>query len=97
MLLNDMVNKGLKLTVILNSCHSGSILRKSDYKFRGIPWNVEVDGHWKKMQQMQKRTIPPGWVPGNNSGPPHELQPKRVLHEMGETGTNGMTELPSSR
>lgn len=34
---DDMVNKGLKLPVVLDSCHSGSISRKSVYKVCGIP------------------------------------------------------------
>lgn len=45
-LLDDMANKGLKLTVVLDSCHSGSISRKSDNKVRSIPWSVEVDNEF---------------------------------------------------
>lgn len=45
-LLDDMVDKGLKLTVVLDSCHSGSISRDGDYKVRGIPWSIDVDSEF---------------------------------------------------
>lgn len=43
LLLDDMVDKGLKLTVVLDSCHSGSISRGEDSLVRGILWSVDVD------------------------------------------------------
>jgi len=45
MLLDDMVDKGLKLTVVLDSCHSGSISRGED-SVRGILWSIEVDSEF---------------------------------------------------
>lgn len=45
-LLDDMVNKGLKVTVVLDSCHSGSISRDGDHKVRGIPWSIDVDSEF---------------------------------------------------
>ncbi len=46
LLLDDMVDKGLKLTVVLDSCHSGSISRGEDSAVRGIPWSVDVDSEF---------------------------------------------------
>ena len=40
-MLDQMVNKGLKVTLVLDSCHSGGISRK-DANVRGIPWNVDA-------------------------------------------------------
>ncbi len=45
-LLDDMANKGLKLTVMLDSCHSGSISRGEDSVVRGIPWSVDIDSEF---------------------------------------------------
>jgi len=46
LLLDDMVDKGLKVTVVLDSCHSGSISRGEDSVVRGIPWSVDVDSEF---------------------------------------------------
>jgi hypothetical protein len=46
LLLDDMVNKGLRLTVVLDSCCSGSISRRKDHLVRGIPWSVDVDSEF---------------------------------------------------
>ena len=45
-LLDDMAKKGIKLTVMLDSCHSGSISRREDSRIRGIPWSVDVDSEF---------------------------------------------------
>ena len=45
-LLDGMVHKGLKLTVVLDSCYSGSISRDEDSVIRGIPWSVDVDSEF---------------------------------------------------
>ena len=45
-LLDNMVDKGLKVTVVLDSCHSGSISRDGDHKVRGIPWSIDVDSEF---------------------------------------------------
>jgi len=42
---DGMVYKGLKLTVVLDSCHSGSISRGED-SVRGIPWSVDIDSEF---------------------------------------------------
>jgi len=42
MLLDDMIDKELNLTVMLDSCHCGSISCGEDL-VQSIPWNVEVD------------------------------------------------------
>ena len=41
--LDQFVKKGLKLTVILDACHSGSISRNEDDATRSIPWSPDVD------------------------------------------------------
>ena len=46
LLLDNMIHKGLKLTVVLDSCHSGSISRCEDSVVRGIPWSVDVDSEF---------------------------------------------------
>ena len=42
MRLDCMASKGLKLTVVLDSCHSGSISRNENPIVRSMPWNAEV-------------------------------------------------------
>jgi hypothetical protein len=41
-LLDEMVQKGIKLTVVLDCCHSGSISRGDKLTIRGIPWDNDV-------------------------------------------------------
>ncbi|KAL6713006.1 hypothetical protein ACLMJK_009402 [Lecanora helva] len=45
-LLDAMVSKKLRPTVVLDSCHSGSISRNEDSIVRGIPWSVDVDSEF---------------------------------------------------
>ena len=57
-LLDDMVHKGLKLTVILDSCHSGSISRGEDSTIRSIPWNADVDSEFPpRVPQLPRPSI----------------------------------------
>ena len=57
LLLDDMVHKGLKLTVVLDSCHSGSISRGEDSVVRGIPWNVDVDSEFPLPVPVLSRSL----------------------------------------
>lgn len=43
LLLNDIIDKILKLTVMLNSCHFDSILHDEDSAVRDISWSVNID------------------------------------------------------
>ena len=40
--LDHLVNKGLKLTVILDACHAGGISRDDEPDVRGMSWSAEV-------------------------------------------------------
>ena len=40
---DQFVKKGLKLTVVLDACHAGSISRNEDDATRSIPWSHDVD------------------------------------------------------
>ena len=55
--LDDMVNKGLKITVLLDSCHSGSISRGEDPIVRGISWNVDVDSEFPLQIQTPSKSL----------------------------------------
>ena len=46
LLLDDMVGKGIDLTVTLDSCHSGSISRTEYNAVRSMPWNAAVDAEF---------------------------------------------------
>ena len=46
LLLDDMVNKGLKATVVLDSCHSGSVSRGENYMVRRMPWSIDIDSEF---------------------------------------------------
>ncbi|MCJ1242791.1 hypothetical protein MMC14_010800 [Varicellaria rhodocarpa] len=46
LLLDDMVNKGLKATVVLDSCHSGSVSRHENHMVRGMPWSTDIDSEF---------------------------------------------------
>ena len=52
--LDCMASKGLKLTVVLDSCHSGSISRNEDPLVRSVPWNAEVGSEFP----LQVPTLP---------------------------------------
>jgi hypothetical protein len=59
LLLDNMVEKGLKLTIVLDSCCSGGISRKEDRLVRGIPWNFEVDLEFPLKVPMSCGSDPP--------------------------------------
>jgi hypothetical protein len=42
-LLDKIATKVLRLMVVLDACHSGSISRNEGHGVRGIPWNAKVD------------------------------------------------------
>ena len=42
LLLDEMASRGLRLTVVLDACHSGSISRTEYASVRGVPWNADV-------------------------------------------------------
>ena len=44
--LDSLSKKGLKTTVVLDSCHSGSISRDTNSNIRGLPWNADVDAEF---------------------------------------------------
>ena len=46
LLLDDIVNSGVKLMVNLDACHSGSISRNEYNVARSMPWNAEVDAEF---------------------------------------------------
>lgn len=58
-LLDNMADKGLKLTVVLDSCHSGSISRGEDSVVRGIPWSVDVASEFPRQESKLSRPSAP--------------------------------------
>jgi caspase domain-containing protein len=54
---NQMIAKQLKLTVVLDCCHSGGVSR-GKYRFRGIPWNDSISSAYPfTMAEMESNTI----------------------------------------
>ncbi|KAL9121380.1 MAG: hypothetical protein Q9187_002064 [Circinaria calcarea] len=51
-LLDDMVQSGLSLTMVVDACHSGSISRNDSNTVRSIPWNAEVDAEFPLQASM---------------------------------------------
>jgi Caspase domain len=41
-LLDEMVQKDIKLTVVLDCCHSGGVSRDDKFAIRGIPWDNDI-------------------------------------------------------
>jgi hypothetical protein len=92
-LLDQMVGKGLQLTIVLDCCHSGAISRSGKRSVRGIPWDAKIAAAYPKPRQHQSSIL----TQLTNRDRDASTSQHWLLHPQGYTllGACGPTELAS--
>lgn len=84
-LLDEVVRKGLKLTVVLDCCHSGAVSRGGKLSIRGVPWDNDVASAYSPIYRPLSST-PTGNVNRDASTDQHWLLRPRGYTLIGACG-----------